>query len=46
VAIASQAGQVIVEITNSGAAIPDEIMPRLFEPFLQPNREAKVADWA
>ena len=33
VAIAQQAGQVIVEITNSGAEIPDEIMPRLFEPF-------------
>jgi signal transduction histidine kinase len=33
VAIAQQSGQVIVEITNSGAEIPDEIMPRLFEPF-------------
>ena len=33
IAIAQQAGQVIVEITNSGAEIPDEIMPRLFEPF-------------
>ncbi|MFN5398679.1 MAG: ATP-binding protein [Pseudanabaena sp.] len=33
IAIASQAGQIVVEITNSGAAIPDEIMPRLFEPF-------------
>jgi signal transduction histidine kinase len=33
IAIAQQAGQVVVEITNSGAAIPDEIMPRLFEPF-------------
>ena len=33
IAIASQAGQVVVEITNSGAEIPDEIMPRLFEPF-------------
>jgi PAS domain S-box-containing protein len=33
IAIATQAGQVIVEITNSGAAIPDEILPRLFEPF-------------
>ena len=33
IAIASQAGQIVVEITNSGAAIPDEIMSRLFEPF-------------
>ena len=33
IAIAQQAGQVIVEITNSGAEIPNEIMPRLFEPF-------------
>ena len=33
IAIAQQAGQVVVEITNSGAEIPDEIMPRLFEPF-------------
>jgi C4-dicarboxylate-specific signal transduction histidine kinase len=33
IAIASQAGQIVVEITNSGAAIPDEVMPRLFEPF-------------
>jgi signal transduction histidine kinase len=33
IAITQQAGQVIVEITNSGAEIPDEIMPRLFEPF-------------
>jgi PAS domain S-box-containing protein len=33
VAIAPQAGQVVVEITNSGAAIPDEIISRLFEPF-------------
>ncbi|MEA5486481.1 MULTISPECIES: PAS domain S-box protein [Pseudanabaena] len=33
IAIAQQSGQVVVEITNSGAAIPDEIMPRLFEPF-------------
>ncbi|WP_242016686.1 PAS domain-containing sensor histidine kinase [Pseudanabaena cinerea] len=33
VAIASQAGQIVVEITNSGEAIPEEIMPRLFEPF-------------
>ena len=33
IAIAQQAGQVVVEITNSGAAIPDEVMPRLFEPF-------------
>jgi predicted ATPase/signal transduction histidine kinase/GAF domain-containing protein len=31
--IAPQAGKVIVEITNSGAKIPDEIMSRLFEPF-------------
>ncbi|WP_434685488.1 ATP-binding protein [Pseudanabaena minima] len=33
IAIASQAGQIVVEITNSGEAIPDEIIPRLFEPF-------------
>ena len=33
IAIAQQAGQVIIEITNSGAEISDEIMPRLFEPF-------------
>jgi signal transduction histidine kinase len=33
IAIAMQTGQVVVEITNSGAKIPDEIMPRLFEPF-------------
>ncbi|MFZ4727594.1 MAG: ATP-binding protein, partial [Pseudanabaena sp.] len=33
IAIAPQAGQVVVEITNSGAAIPDEIISRLFEPF-------------
>jgi signal transduction histidine kinase len=33
IAIASRAGQIVVEITNSGAAIPDEIMSRLFEPF-------------
>ena len=33
IAIATQAGQIVVEITNSGAAIPDEVMPRLFEPF-------------
>jgi signal transduction histidine kinase len=33
IAIALQAGQIVVEITNSGAAIPDEIIPRLFEPF-------------
>ncbi|WP_434685492.1 ATP-binding protein [Pseudanabaena minima] len=33
IAIATQAGQVVVEITNSGAAIPEEVMPRLFEPF-------------
>jgi C4-dicarboxylate-specific signal transduction histidine kinase len=33
IAIAQQAGKVIVEITNSGAEIPDEIMSRLFEPF-------------
>jgi signal transduction histidine kinase len=33
IAIATQAGQVMVEITNSGTKIPDEIMPRLFEPF-------------
>ncbi len=33
IAIASQAGQIVVEITNSGEAIPEEIMPRLFEPF-------------
>jgi predicted ATPase/signal transduction histidine kinase/GAF domain-containing protein len=33
IVIAPQAGQAIVEITNSGAKIPDEILPRLFEPF-------------
>ncbi|MFZ4727595.1 MAG: AAA family ATPase [Pseudanabaena sp.] len=33
IAIAPQAGQAIVEITNSGAKIPDEVLPRLFEPF-------------
>jgi PAS domain S-box-containing protein len=33
IVIAPQAGQVVVEITNSGAAIPDEIISRLFEPF-------------
>ena len=33
IAIAQQAGQIVVEITNSGAAIPDEIRLRLFEPF-------------
>jgi C4-dicarboxylate-specific signal transduction histidine kinase len=33
IAIAPQAGQIVVEITNSGEAIPEEIMPRLFEPF-------------
>jgi predicted ATPase/signal transduction histidine kinase len=33
ISTALQAGQVIVEITNSGAKIPNEIMPRLFEPF-------------
>jgi signal transduction histidine kinase len=33
IAIAPQAGQIVVEITNSGAAIPNEVMPRLFEPF-------------
>ncbi|MEA5486482.1 MULTISPECIES: ATP-binding protein [Pseudanabaena] len=33
IAIAPQSGQVVVEITNSGAAIPEEIRLRLFEPF-------------
>jgi signal transduction histidine kinase len=33
IAIASQAGQIVVEITNSGTKIPDDILPRLFEPF-------------
>ncbi|WP_434685484.1 AAA family ATPase [Pseudanabaena minima] len=33
IAITTQAGQIVVEITNSGEAIPDEIIPRLFEPF-------------
>ena len=33
IAIASRAGQIVVEITNSGAEIPEEIRLRLFEPF-------------
>jgi signal transduction histidine kinase len=33
IAIAPRSGQVVVEITNSGAEIPEEIRLRLFEPF-------------
>jgi PAS domain S-box-containing protein len=33
-----EGGEILVEVTNSGSVIPDEILPRIFEPFFSTKR--------